>query len=229
MQPRIGITVDTQDRSPASNKYLSNMAYSRAVAAAGGLPLLLPHEPEMADAYVELCDGLILSGGDDAIMEPFGEPTHPAAEPMHPRRQASELALLAAIDRRREKPVLGICLGMQLMALHHGGKLHQHLPDVMPTAADHAENRRHPIVYRVRDSHLPVAEEQVVSYHHQGVAAAGKLRTLATAPDGLIEAVDNPDRPFYLGVQWHPERGGEGILSWGLIARLVHAARARQG
>lgn len=226
--PRIGITVDNRDSTAASGQYESAIRYSRGIARAGGLPLLLPHEPELAPHYVELCDAIVLTGGDDPATEAFGQPTDPRSRLIDPRRQAFELALLDAAAHRPHKPVLGICLGMQIMALHAGGRLNPHLPDTLPTAQDHQGNRTHSVIFQIRDGSLPPADDEVVSSHHQAVSDPGRLRVLAVSPDGVIEAVDAPPdlgRTFYLGVQWHPERGGDGPLSAGLLARLVHAAR----
>lgn len=229
-RPVIGITVDNKANSVESGQYESAIAYSRAVADAGGVPLLLPQRPELADEYAALCDGFMLTGGADAHMQTFGKPMHAMAKPMAIERQAFELALMAAADRFAEKPQLGICMGMQMMALHRGGDLHQHLPDILgePVAASHVKNNRHRVSIDTANAFLAAndaAVTTVVSSHHQAVKDAGTLRVIARSEDGVVEAVDDPARPFYLGVQWHPERGGDDALSLGLIARFVRACR----
>jgi putative glutamine amidotransferase len=78
----------------------------------------------------------------------------------------------------------------------------------------------------LRSTAAPAAGTTIVSAHHQGVTDPGRLRTVALAPDGVIEAIDDPKRPFYVGVQWHPERGGDDALSLGLLRRFVDACRA---
>ena len=240
-RPVIGVTVDNVDSNIASGKYESNIAYSRMVAAAGGLPLLLPQEMELAAHYVDLCDGLMLTGGDDARCEDLGIPAHPQSRCIDPLRQAFEFALLDALSQRPQRPALGVCLGMQLMALHAGGRMNQHLPDTLLNAVEiHQENHRHPVVLGIRASALlastgaPVsllnadlASETVVSSHHQAVENPGRLRVIAASPDGVIEAIDDPLRPFYLGVQWHPERG-EGVFNFDLIQRFVAACAQSQ-
>lgn len=239
--PLIGITVDNVDRSAASGMYRSGIGYSRAVAHAGGIPLLLPHEVELAPHYARLCDGVILTGGADPRMENFGCMTDARANVMDSRRQAFELALLAAMDAENaaalpgmpEKPVLGICLGMQLMALHHGGSLDQFLPDTLgDKAGAHQNDQAHPLLVTDNGSALALPSgptaARVTSSHRQAVCDAGKLRVIARAEDGTLEAIDDPKRNFYLGVQWHPERtepGTDHPLGWGLIRRLVEAAR----
>lgn len=225
--PRIGITIDNRDNGLL--KYEQPILYSRAVAAAGGLPLLLAQEPALADEYVRLCDGFVLIGGDDLAMEDFGQTTHPQTTLISPMRQAFEVALIRALDRVPDKPVLGVCMGMQLMAMNAGGRMHQHLPDILGERAEaHRGNRRHGLVYEAADGVLPVGDFGITSSHHQAVADPGRLRVVARAPDGIIEAVDDPGRPFYLGVQWHPERGeGDDVLNRGLFRLLTAAANCR--
>lgn len=238
--PVIGITMDNDTDAPPHPRLRVTCAYGDAVAAAGGLPVALPQRIELAHEYVNLCDAFLLTGGDDPAMELFGVTTHPQARPIDPQRQAFEFALLEALDRQPEKPTLGVCLGMQLMALHAGGTLNQYLADTLGDgAALHADGCAHPIIINAEDCllHEPETKNQkpatsnVHSHHRQAIAAPGRLRTIATAPDGVIEAIDAPptERPFYIGVQWHPERAEEDVdspLNRGLIRRLVHAARA---
>lgn len=223
MRPLIGITMDVDERSVSARR-----AYFDAVAAAGGVPVgLVPPEPdwapEMAASLVERVDGFVLTGGADPRMEPFGHPTHPAARTMHPHRQAFETALVRALEARRAAPVLGVCLGMQMMALGAGGRMCQHLPDVVPaTAEDHREDRMHRLEVCAPDAVIRGGE--VNSNHHQAVADAGRLVVVARAHDGVTEAVRDPSRPFYLGVQWHPERMGDVPMGWELFRALVAAA-----
>jgi len=231
--PLIGITVDNADNTADSGKYEVGTGYGRAVAAAGGVPLLLPHEPERAADYTALCDGLILTGGVDpdtaALPEawPGRGPLHASARVMDPRRQDFELALLAAADATPGKPVLGVCLGMQLMTLHRGGTLNQYLPDTHDAAVVARHRHGDHTVTVTADGPLGAAGDAGVihSHHQQVIDDAGTLRVVATAQDGIIEAVDDPGRAFYVGVQWHPERGDAGAMSWGLIGKLVAAAR----
>lgn len=234
--PLIGVTVNNRDNSAASGKYELAITYTREVAACGGVPVLLPHEPELAGEYVRRCDGIICTGGMDPDTTPFGEPMHPKARRVDPRRQAFELALLDVCrSLQPDKPVLGICLGMQLLTLHAGGRLDQYLPEHLPTAAMHQKENRHPVVLCAADSVLigegstaqdAASRDTVVSWHQQAVCDPGSLRVVARASDGVIEAVDDPQRRFYGGVQWHPERGGDGPFNRDLIARLVRASRS---
>jgi putative glutamine amidotransferase len=148
--------------------------------------------------------------------------------------------LVYGLESRRAKRVLGMCMGIQLMAMHAGGRLNQHLPDTLGDAAAeaHQKDHRHGVVLRVDDTAVvnpktegrgPKAEAScectVASWHHQAVEDTGTLRLVATAPDGVIEAIDDPTRPFYVGVQWHPERGGAGPFNRDLLERFVDACR----
>ncbi|MCP3902980.1 MAG: phosphoglycerate kinase [Planctomycetes bacterium] len=210
-RPRIGITPDVEN-----DRFQLGRAYARAVARAGGVPLILATTPDAVDVYVDLCDGFILSGGDDPDMGQWGIPMHPEAKPIDPDRQAFEWALLEALAERPERGVLGVCLGMQLMALHAGGVLDQHLPDTLASAADHWGHRAHTV-----SGDLGAGE--VRSHHRQAITAPGRLRVVANAHDGVIEGVRDDDRPYYLGVQWHPERTESAGLGFELIRRLVEA------
>lgn len=259
-RPFIGITVDISEvgggagdskaspraSDPPRLRLDCGAAYADAVTRAGGLPVLLVPDVVHAGACAGLCDGFVLTGGGDPRMEPFGEVTHAAAEPMHERRQAFEVALLRALERDwPHKPVLGICLGMQMMALLAGGRLNQHLPDTLPTAARHrnaaavgamtvagARACHAILVDRVAAAAARVewlaghAENSMVdSHHHQAMESAGALSVVARSDDGVIEAVAASTRPFYLGVQWHPERTTCEVLGAQLFQRLVQSAR----
>lgn len=220
MKPVIGITCD--NASGPYLKYESNADYARAVALAGGVPILLPQEIQMIPEYLRLCAGFILSGGDDPDTVPFGQPVHPKAELVNPARQAFESALIQALEEVSH-PVLGICMGMQMMALHAGGKLEQHLPDKLGDAAAGLHRGADHTVIRLGAAHPLLPQSgQANSSHHQGVADPGKLRVAALAHDGVIEAIEGTDPGrFYLGVQWHPERTKSEPMGLAIIRGLV--------
>jgi putative glutamine amidotransferase len=228
---RIGITCDTaaiqaKDSALGGFRYESPASYADAIEAAGGTPLILPFCFERIDDYLALCDGFVFAGGDDPDTHAFGVDPHPHAKLVHPRRQAFELALLKALEQT-EQPVLGICLGMQWMALHHGGELDQHLPDTHDpaVAAAHADGD-HP-VERLEHQHSGLAADGLVhSHHRQAITDSGRMRVCArsdAATGSLIEAVDLDSSRFYLGVQWHPERTGKSALGSGIFDQLVAA------
>lgn len=233
--PRIGLTMDIDpmdvDQQSAAGaganpRTFVRLAYHRAIVAAGGWPVPLAPVVELIPAQLDAgaIDAVVFTGGDDPIMEAFGEPTHPAATPVHPQRQQYELALLEALDARHATSVLGVCLGMQYMTLRAGGKLDQHLPETLATAEQHWE-RQHDVIAQ-RGAPAWLSSSASLSRHRQAMRDAGRLQVAARAPDGVIEAVFDPARPFYCGVQWHPERS-EGKLGLPVYEALVEAARAR--
>lgn len=229
MSPLIGITSDTTEPVPGKPRAMVAFTYVRAVEAAGGVPIILPPVAAHAARHLALVDGLVLSGGDDVDTTKWGVPVHPRAKVMHPDRQAYELALLDAVAALPGKPVLGICLGMQLMGMHAGGALDQHLDDTRSDAARHRGDHHHGIApeagARAACERLGVRAGQGASSHHQALTNPGRLSVLARSDDGVIEAVADEARPFYLGVQWHPERTQEEAMGLDLFKRLVDAAR----
>jgi putative glutamine amidotransferase len=216
--PIIGITCDFDGKNHSCGAH-----YAAAVTKAGGVPMLLPCIPGvgLAEHFAETCDGLLFTGGGDPIMEAWGEKTHEAAHTIHADRQAFELQLFELVQAQPEIPVLAVCLGMQLMGLHAGGTLEQHLPESNPDNANaHHGGHKHTIVGEI-------GAGLVHSRHHQALTTPGRLDVVARSDDGLIEAIQDKSRPLYLGVQWHPERTEDAALGKRLIQQLVDAARER--
>ncbi|MFO0681187.1 MAG: gamma-glutamyl-gamma-aminobutyrate hydrolase family protein [Sandaracinus sp.] len=224
MRPLVGIS---PDREVGAVRASIGDAYLEAIVKAGGLPTVLAHDASLIPEYVASLDAFVIPGGDDPELERFGITTDPRARRMSPVRQAFDLALLDALAKEApEKPVLGICLGMQLMALHAGGTLDQFLPDVLEDATVHAEDRVHPVIACAESAALDLGgPATVVSRHRQAVRDPGRVRAIARAPDGVLEAIDDPARRFYLGIQWHPERTADERAGLRVYERLVAAAR----
>jgi putative glutamine amidotransferase len=212
-RPVIGITTDYHD---TEERYLSTMTYTQAVERAGGLPLLIPFaiDHDLIPQIVDQFDGILFTGGNDMNPKRWGEEWHPKVARMDQRREEFEFALLAEVEKRCT-PALGVCFGSQLMNVHRGGSLTQFLPDEKD-AMEHrnlmekGQQRRHEIKLET-DSQLGRAigksDVSVNTYHKQAVNKIGKgLRIIATAPDGVIEAFEDPTMPLYAAVQWHPER-----------------------
>ncbi len=227
-RPFVGITADLGPHPRTSRPQARiALAYAQAVERAGGTPIILPPIPNLAERFAESCDALVLTGGDDPRTEPFGSPTHPKATPIEPDRQEFETRLLNALESRPDAPILAICLGMQLMGLIAGGELDQHLPDTLPTHADHAggDHEITPEGAHTLVSDLPELRGGVHSHHRQALRSSGTLNVIARAHDGVIEAVTDPKKRFALGVQWHPERTTNQSLGEGLFHALVRAIR----
>jgi putative glutamine amidotransferase len=215
-RPLIGITIDTHNDA---DKYESPFRYAQSVEAAGGLPILLPYKTDLSliPQYVDSLDGFLFTGGNDLDPAAYGQSWHPKAEHVDPARQNFEMALLAEVERRRI-PALGICMGCQLMNVHRGGSLHQFLPELDRDAAlEHrrvgTELKRHSITLDTTSQLGRAIGKPTISvntYHKQSTDKLGRgLRVTATAPDGVIEAFEDPTFPLFAAVQWHPERLSE--------------------
>lgn len=203
-------------------------AYGQCLQAAGALAIMLPPDaPAAAASAVVRVDGLILTGGEDLDPALYGEQPHPLTEAAVPARDTWERALLTAA-LERGIPVLGICRGMQLMNVHAGGSLIQHLPDEVGHDAHSAQPgafTQHVIesVPGTRLAELSSQAMDVASHHHQAVERLGEgVVAAAYAKDGTIEALELSGRAFVLGVQWHPEMGTDARV----IEALVSEARA---
>ena len=210
--------------------------YVRCVLNAGGVPLLFPTVPAAAATkYLSLVDGLVLSGGIDVDPDSFGQEPHPKLGEVDPDRDHFEIAL-ARGAREAGKPTLAICRGIQVVNVAHGGTLIQDIPTQVEGALQHEQKAlRHDAAAHglliEAGSHLHevagCTRVRVNSFHHQGLdRVADGFRVTARAPDGVIEAIEDPDLPFWVGVQWHPERMPEDALTQHLFGAVVEHASA---
>ena len=238
MRPVVGITPDVGESTPrpgrpALPRYELKQAYADAVLAAGGLPIVLPYSDTMADAElaVSLCRAVVITGGAfDIPPQAYGAKAGGKLGVLKPGRTAFEQRVLRAA-LAADLPVLGVCGGMQLLAVELGGTLHQDIGEELPGAIEHeqpGDPRRPGHPARVTPGSALEAivgggELQVNSTHHQAVKDPGRAKVSAVAPDGVVEAIELPGR-FVLGVQWHPEllRGEEHLA---LYRALVDRAR----
>jgi putative glutamine amidotransferase len=227
MRPLIGITTYVTDARFGvweTESALVPVDYVRAVERAGGRPLLVPPSDEGIEETLAALDGLILSGGSDLDPELYGQEPHPETSGVVRDRDRAELALLdAALER--DMPVLAICRGSQVLNVARGGDLVQHLPDVV----GHEEHKHtagafadHQVRVQGRLSALLGDTAPVKSHHHQGLGRVGAgLEPVAWAEDGSVEALEDPQRRFALGVLWHPEAGEDAALFEALVAEAA--------
>lgn len=243
VMPVIGISCSTLvlDDLRGVPRYAVSNYYVGCVAAAGGLPLMLPNvSPEYAAAYLSRIDGLVLTGGLDVDPRFYGEEPRPDLGKVDQVRDAFEIELLRGA-REAGIPILAICRGVQVMNVAFGGTLFQHVPAQVPGALKHDQDdirddalcHSVDIVEGTRLHALAgTLRTRVNSFHHQAPArVAPGFVVSARSLDGVVEALEDPQHPFCLGVQWHPERRGHDTFTKGLFEGHVSAARtaARAG
>lgn len=232
-RPVIGLTTYGEQAKFGSHDTFAavlHMNYVRAVNSSGGSAVLLTQDEPDPD-IVERLDGLVLTGGPDVDPSRYGEAPHERTY-TRPARDAAEFGYLrAALDA--DLPILGVCRGMQVMAVEYGGRLIQHLPDVLghdahrPQAGDPWGSHPVRFVPGSTCARLLGVSAVVNSYHHQGVADIGRLTAAGWAADHaagsgeLVEALEDPSKRFVVGVQWHPEHSDDSRL----FDALVEAAR----
>lgn len=231
-KPIVGIGSDVEQKKGERERAFGYTTYIESLRRAGAVPVLIPPQPENIDSIVDGLDGIVLAGGDDCDPSVYGEAPHPATEMMDPRRQSNDLNL-AKLARERGIPTLGICLGVQVMNVAAGGTLIQDIDSELRTDIEHAsapsDRHRHDVIVERGTQLAGIVGEQelnVNSSHHQAIRHVGDgLRVTAQAPDGIIEGLEDPSLPFYVGVQWHPEdMAGEASAS-ALFRAFVEAAR----
>ncbi len=227
-RPLIGVTTSevrraetvepTPEGEPPRHEMALGLTYLRAIELVGGLPVVIPPlDLRLIEPLLDRLSGICLSGGPDLHPENYGHEPDPHLGPTEPDLDRFELAIASAADQR-ELPILAICRGTQALNIVRGGTLHQHLPSV------HGESNGSGIHHRQRTpgheaSHdvridpssrlaatIDASTAGVNSFHHQAIDRLGHdLVATAWAEDGTIEAVEDPSRPFLIGVQWHAE------------------------
>jgi putative glutamine amidotransferase len=236
IKPVIGLTAASMSGDPLRSAV--NVSYVRAISAAGGVPLSIPGGLDDAclDQIVSLMDGILLTGGVDVAPENYGERPAPNLGPIDPVRDRLELG----ITRRAletELPILGICRGIQVLAVAEGGSLYQDLPSQLGEDVRHEVRelgRQHccHLVEVLPGTHLAAAlgttRMKVNSLHHQAVKDVPPgLVVSARSPDGVTEGLEVPHHPFAVGVQCHPEEiwDSTGPQFAGLFSAFLEAAR----
>jgi putative glutamine amidotransferase len=235
MAPLIGITTTQSTNAYGQPTILLMQSYVKAIMQAGGVPVLIPSliAEDGWDALYAHLDGILFSGGGDIALDRFAGDPHPRIDEVDPARDSVELKMLhAAVSDG--KAFLGICRGCQVVNVGLGGTLYTHIHDQLTNALDHSYpgNMRTVLVHEVKfeeGTHTAdIYGEPIIkvnSLHHQGLKdIAPSLRVVGHAPDGLVEAVELPDHPFGLAVQWHPEWLTDQDATRKLFRKFVEAA-----
>ncbi len=235
--PLIGISSENTHNEYGQAAIRSLRTYTQAVIKAGGVPVIIPGETpqDLRKILFSRLDGIILSGGNDIDPQLFNGEAHPAIGEIDPLRDACEMHL-ARMAIKKGKPILGICRGAQLINILLGGDLYTHIDDQYPNNIAHNFYPDHPrdlLSHRVRIDKSSklfqiIREEEISvnSLHHQGIKTlAPQLAACAHAPDGLVEAVEIPEHPFALAVQWHPEWLPKEPSAQALFQALIDAAK----
>lgn len=228
MKPIIGITTDGKPDdadSRTGGKLTLNWNYAQIVADHGGVPVLIPPMADMRE-IARCIHGWLIPGGNDLDPALWGDEVHSASKVIEPARPEGEFRLMGAIPE--DLPVLGICYGCQLINVYRGGDLHQHLDDLLGHGR-HAQGVLD--TYQV-DEDAKLADALAgtavtgASFHHQSVRNVGRgLRVVARNEESVVEAVEATDRPWMLGVQWHPERTPDDPRTIHLIQSFIEQAR----
>jgi putative glutamine amidotransferase len=215
--------------------------YEEAIRRAGGDPRILDRTADRPEDVVSSVGGVLLAGGGDVPPALYGEAPHATFSPAEPGRDEYEFELVRrALDA--DLPIFAICRGIQVLNVARGGTLVQHIPDEVASSIDHMVREprfaiAHEIwmtsgslVERLMRERIGEGEEcPVNSRHHQAPKAPGEgLVVTATAPDGIVEALEDPTRRFCLGVQWHPENFWRTGEFRPLFEGFVNAARVRR-
>ena len=228
--PVIGLTTYREPSNFAGwnlEATLLPVSYIDSVYVAGGAPVLLPSLAGLQDCYLDRIDALLLTGGSDIDPAIYAQEPHAKAGQPRRIRDDFELELLrGALERKI--PILAICRGLQILNVLRGGTLHQHLPDVVGNQEHDSVPGgfgRHKVVIEAPSRIAEIIGEttvEVPAHHHQAIDVLGQnLAIAASSDDGTIEAIEDPQYPFLIAVQWHPEVGSDKSL----FEALVRVAR----
>ena len=213
-KPVIGLTSSFMTHEDRDLVFLPN-PYFHAIRHFGGIPVLIPvmADPDELEYLMNLCDGLVLTGGDDIDPSLYGEEKLNDTVCIAPERDAQEGKVIdMAVERNI--PIFGICRGVQIMNVHFGGSLYQDIPAQIPSDVAHSMAKPdHRTCHRcITEPGTPLhqlcgSDIGVNSHHHQAVKdVAPGFVSMGRCEDGIIEAIYDPAKPFCWGVQWHPEK-----------------------
>ena len=233
MIPVIGISAEVDNEKDIKLKN----TYIHAIEASGGLPMVLPYtnDTHIMEYFTELCDGFLFTGGDDIAPDRYGEPLKDTCGEIQQFRDEFEFNMLHKV-LKTSKPVLAICRGSQLVNVAFGGTLYQDIPSEKPSEVLHKQEDfgSTPIHFVKLIDDTPLSSlmkqdyMQVNSLHHQAIKKLGdRLEIMATAADGIVEALYLPGEQYLRAFQWHPERMFDTDVQSRLIfADFINACKA---
>lgn len=243
MRPLIGISCSMgqaiysfhQD-NPPQLQHRMNDSYIRAIVRAGGIPVVLPNNEDVScvEEIAQKLDGFLLSGGDDVDPSLFGQRATAKLGAVIPRRDNFEIALTRYVLENTNKPLLGICRGIQVMNVAMGGSLHIDLPDSGKLCHSLSMYPRNICSHEVQVAFgtrlagiMGEGTGKVNSFHHQAIdrVAEGFVVSARSLPDAVVEAMEMPGDRFVVGVQWHPEELVDREEAKALFAAFVAAAK----
>lgn len=243
MKPLIGITCSmglgiysmTMENLP-QEQHRMNDSYIKAIVQAGGVPVVIPsyEDISLVKEVIDRLDGVLLSGGGDLAPALYSRRPNSHLGSVSPRRDAAEIAIAQYVIRETDKPLLGICRGVQVMNVAMGGSLYIDLPDEGKLAHSLTMYPRHHVSHEVEvteGTHLAAAmgagRNQVNSFHHEAVKdlAEGFAVSANSVPDDVVEAIELPGERFVVGVQWHPEELTARAEARQLFQNFVKAAQ----
>jgi putative glutamine amidotransferase len=220
-RPLIGITageIVNKDDPWSPVTHGQSITFIQAIAHAGGTPVILPlvDDEKLNRAMYESCDAILFAGGNDVNPALFDEEKHPTVKDVSVLRDTVEMRLMewSLGDRR---PIMGICRGMELLNVIRGGTLYQDIPSMLPDASDHdastkarsLEDMAHVLRIDPDSRFAQIIGSQTIgtnTHHHQAINRLGQsIKAVGWAEDGVIEVIEDPNHPFTIGVQSHPE------------------------
>lgn len=216
--PIIGVTPSGGDNKAGVRTYSVAADYTQAIERAGGIPVILPLHIDNIEGLLDSLDGVIFSGGGDIEATLFKQENHETVSGLDTERDSFEINLMqAAFDR--DLPILAICRGVQVMNVARGGDLIQDIPSQTDSKMQHAQRAEGVGEHDLFQTATVIAGDNPIttalgegpaninSFHHQSIGkVAADLEVVATADDGIIEAMYAPEQTYAVGTQWHPER-----------------------
>ncbi len=235
MTIKIGVSMNYRVTQSGTHRAYIDSPYVDLLANLGvqPVPIAITDSCEILQKSLEGLGGVLFTGGMDLDPALWDEPMHPKSELVHPRRQKYDFDLYKAVTQR-QLPIMGICLGLQMINVYHGGSLYQHLPE-SPGQVDHGREHHHTSHELQLNSDsmlygwLSQESVSVASGHHQGIRRLGNgLLAVGTASDGVIEAIERPDYPFLIAVQWHPEKDPDNEVNCTVVKKFLESAKNTQ-